>query len=583
MQKGGRSGDHIPLLPLRRMLWGLHAVDAVLLVVLGFRQLTAGLDQEAGGARELIGLLGQNPNRQFFVREVCSGQLKGFSRFDLVLIHLAGVLVIAPRLEFLERIFTRFLFIFTRGVVVSGHTPVLSLVLNHVGPSRLDRGMCTTLHMHWGMFSTFHRIPKRLRIVVDDLHACDEPHGGLLSNPGADRLGASYRPWSCQMNSALSPREIQTRLRAGASVPEVAAEAGVEVDRIEGFALPVMAERAHMTRTALGSSVRRRGDGSGHRRLGEIVRERLQARSLDADTVEWDAWRQNDLKWRLVGLLDDQAASRAAEFVFDPKGRFSIADNADARWMIGETMPGPRTDPDNENTIDFNDELALVRAVSDGPSTASGATGAPGDEVPPHDSQYGGAAHTSELDELYDMLSGVSEDSVRIYLGLDDAEGPEHGKDAADDSTPDEDQESTDDDDVASAPSLSGHSDSQGHDGVVDEAFWPTPSPDPTVTVSKDRVTDEDAAPEDGPQHELTASDVASTDESMASGQESDGSDKSVTGTAGGVTPDPSPAAPEQDPLVPDMQPSAPKRKPAKKRASIPSWDEIMFGGPSPN
>lgn len=404
------------------------------------------------------------------------------------------------------------------------------------------------------------------------------------------------------MNSALSPREIQARLRAGASVPEVAAEAGVEVDRIEGFALPVMAERAHMTRTALGASVRRRGDGSGHRRLGEIVRERLQARSLDADTVEWDSWRQNDLKWRLVGLLDDQAASRAAEFIFDPKGRFSVADNADARWMIGESLPGPQTDPDNENTIDFNDELALVRAISNRLS-GTGASGRPGDDVPPHDSQYEGAANTSELDELYDMLSGVSDDSVRIYLGLEDTVEVEDSR-----SSLDEESESLDQDDLVStstpddsssagspqesspdvppeggpqdtsADKLSEHSqpegspsaEPEGHDGVLQDAAEPL-SPAPSAADGLHAEAADEAA----------TSDATTTDTQAAPDVESGGTGKSDVGASAGVSPYQSPPAPEQDPLVPDAASTAPKRKPAKKRASIPSWDEIMFGGPS--
>lgn len=385
------------------------------------------------------------------------------------------------------------------------------------------------------------------------------------------------------MNSALSPREIQARLRAGASVPEVAAEAGVEVNRIEGFALPVMAERAHMTRTALGASVRRRGDGSGHRRLGEIVRERLQARSLDADTVEWDAWRQNDLKWRLVGLLDDQAASRAAEFVFDPKGQFSVADNADARWMIGETLPGPETDPDNENTIDFNDELALVRAISDDPSTATGATGRPGDDVPPHDSQYEGAAHTSELDELYDMLSGVSEDSVRIYLGLDDAEGTDGNTDESGESGPDEDTESMHHDDLesASAPDSPTTVDAVSQDQEVDgEDDSNEVSADPSGAVSPHGPADGDSASTDEPLEEADSAEIVVTEVSESASQVFVATHEPAAETTASVIPAPSPSSPEQDPLVPDVEPSPPKRKPAKKRASIPSWDEIMFGGP---
>lgn len=383
------------------------------------------------------------------------------------------------------------------------------------------------------------------------------------------------------MNSALSPREIQARLRAGASVPEVAAEAGVEVSRIEGFALPVLAERAHMTRTALGASVRRRGDGSGHRRLAEIVRERLQARSLDSDTVVWDAWRQNDLKWRLVGLLDDQAASRAAEFVFDPKGRFSVADNADARWMIGEMVPGPRTDPDNENTIDFNDELALVRAISNGPSTAGRATGAPGDEVPPHGSQYDRAAHTSELDELYDMLSGVSEDSVRIYLGMDDEEGSDEVHDAADDDTTSMDDVGSS---AASAPELLPIADErQPSPGVASED-----EPEATLAdkLSEHPELDESAdtgsqAPAGIPDAEPESTTSALAADEVSAVGTTAGDAVSADGSGEDESMDPSPAAPEQDALVPDVAPAAPKRKPAKKRASIPSWDEIMFGGPT--
>ncbi|MEO7586859.1 MAG: septation protein SepH [Arachnia sp.] len=376
-----------------------------------------------------------------------------------------------------------------------------------------------------------------------------------------------------RMNSALSPREIQARLRAGASIPEVAAEAGVDVDRISGFAIPVMAERAHMTRTALASTVRRRGDGSGHRRLGELIRERLQARGLDSDVVEWDSWRQNDLKWRLVGLLDEQAASRAAEFIFDPKGLFSVADNADSRWMIGEEPPGSQGDPDNENTIDFHDELALVRATSDDPSFITSGTGTPGDDVPPMESPYEASSHTSELDYLYDMLSGVSEDSVRIYLGLED--------DANSDS-PDEDTRAGEEVavDVAGetrVAAASGNADAPGttisadvsDDGASDEALADAPSEHPDL--EQGTLTGPSTADTPGPGHDAPAP-TPSPDQDPA---------RDVRSSAATPDPKPSSGTPEQDALVPETAPATPKRKPARKRASIPSWDEIMFGGPT--
>ena len=50
-----------------------------------------------------------------------------------------------------------------------------------------------------------------------------------------------------EVESQLRPREIQTRIRAGASVEQVAAMAGVALQKIERFAYPVLLER---TRTA---------------------------------------------------------------------------------------------------------------------------------------------------------------------------------------------------------------------------------------------------------------------------------------------------------------------------------------------
>lgn len=294
------------------------------------------------------------------------------------------------------------------------------------------------------------------------------------------------------MEIALTPREIQARIRGGASVAEVAEEAGVDPERIRGFAGPVLAEREHMARTALGATIRRRGDGSGHRRLGDLIRERLQVRGLDSDEIVWDAWRLPDLKWQLVGLLDDDAGTRHAEFQFDPRGRFSIAGNADARWLIGEELPNAQT-PDDENTVDFNDELALVRATMDNQPTPSAPL--PGDDVPFGDGLYGDSEHTSELDDLYDMMSGISEDSVRIYVGLD--ESPE-------DSTPEESPvaESVPQEPepvaepVAEAPLEEPEQQEQASDPVPEEPeqhalleeLEPEPEPDPKPTKRRRRA-----------------------------------------------------------------------------------------------
>nr|WP_108872091.1 septation protein SepH [Tessaracoccus timonensis] len=313
------------------------------------------------------------------------------------------------------------------------------------------------------------------------------------------------------MNSALSPREIQARIRGGESVGDVARDAGVDVSDIEGFAGPVLAEREFMVANALKSTIRRRGEQS-HRRLGELVSERLQQRGLDADAIVWDAWRQEDLRWRVVGILGDDAGTRTAEFLFDHKRRFSVADNADARWIIGEQLPD--AGGQDENTVDFNDELALLRATRE---EAQQAPASPGDDVPVADAMHDGHEDTSSLDELYDMLSGISEDSVRIYTGLSELDAIEEQSEAA-----------------------------------AEEELR-----------AENETSVEDAPPVE---EEGVASSEAPSNEEPAD-------------------PQPKVSEPVQDSLVDDPEGEAPKpkeKKPRKRRgrAHVPSWDEIMFGGP---
>ncbi|HJE52542.1 MAG TPA: DUF3071 domain-containing protein, partial [Tessaracoccus flavescens] len=91
------------------------------------------------------------------------------------------------------------------------------------------------------------------------------------------------------MANSLTPREIQARIRSGASVADVAAEAGTDVERIEAFAGPVMAEREHIAAVAQTATVRQRGEAGSHRRLGDLIERRLSSRGLDASEIVWDA------------------------------------------------------------------------------------------------------------------------------------------------------------------------------------------------------------------------------------------------------------------------------------------------------
>ena len=139
-----------------------------------------------------------------------------------------------------------------------------------------------------------------------------------------------------QMESALRPRDIQARIRAGESPEKVAAAANTSVDKIMSFATPVLAERAHIADRAQRSSVRRKAGEGPSKLLGDAVAERLRERNVSPDSVEWDAWRREDGRWTLVADYRTGEKPRHAEFIFDAPGRYVLAEDDEARWLVGE-------------------------------------------------------------------------------------------------------------------------------------------------------------------------------------------------------------------------------------------------------
>src|ERR671920_542727 len=89
----------------------------------------------------------------------------------------------------------------------------------------------------------------------------------------------------------------------------------------------------------MNSSLRPRGEASGHRSLRITVTERLISRGIDIDSVTWDSYRLDDGRWAVTADYRSGEASRHAAFTFDPRARFSVAGNDEARWLLGEHPP----------------------------------------------------------------------------------------------------------------------------------------------------------------------------------------------------------------------------------------------------
>lgn len=176
--------------------------------------------------------------------------------------------------------------------------------------------------------------------------------GVQFAAPADDKLRAALRgdrprlgQLEIEMDSALRPRDIQARIRAGETPEAVASVAQVSVEKIMPFCVPVLAERQHIAELARRSHVRRKNVEGPARRLAEVVTDRLRSRGVNPDSVQWDAWRRDDGRWAVQGSYRSGERERTALFVFDVVGRYSVADDDEARWLTGErqsTRKGPQ-------------------------------------------------------------------------------------------------------------------------------------------------------------------------------------------------------------------------------------------------
>ncbi|MDD4867225.1 MAG: septation protein SepH [Mycobacterium sp.] len=115
----------------------------------------------------------------------------------------------------------------------------------------------------------------------------------------------------------LSPKEIQAKIRAGASVEQVAAAAGADIARVRRFAHPVLLERARAAELATAAHPVL-ADGPAVLTLLETVSAALVTRGVDPDRVGWDAWRNEDSRWTVQLAWKMGHSDNVAHFCFAP-------------------------------------------------------------------------------------------------------------------------------------------------------------------------------------------------------------------------------------------------------------------------
>jgi hypothetical protein len=143
------------------------------------------------------------------------------------------------------------------------------------------------------------------------------PDERLRAAVRGDRVSAGPTRSEAEVSNVLSPREIQARIRAGASVEQVAETAGVDVSRVERFAHPVLLERSRAAELATAAHPVL-ADGPAVLTLLETVTTAMIARGLDPDATNWDAWRNEDGRWTVQLAWRAGLSNNTAHFRYTP-------------------------------------------------------------------------------------------------------------------------------------------------------------------------------------------------------------------------------------------------------------------------
>lgn len=191
-----------------------------------------------------------------------------------------------------------------------------------------------------------------------------------------DRLRAAVRGEDAQAGQTqidlevnqMRPKEIQARIRAGASVEQVAAAAGADLARIERFAHPVLLERCRAAELATAAHPML-ADGPAVLTLLEAVTTALVARGLSPECADWDAWRNEDSRWTVRLAWQAGRSDNVAHFRFTPGahgGTVTASDDA-ARELIDPDFDRPLRPLAPVAQLDFD---APVPAPTDTDSTS---------------------------------------------------------------------------------------------------------------------------------------------------------------------------------------------------------------------
>jgi hypothetical protein len=183
----------------------------------------------------------------------------------------------------------------------------------------------------------------------------------------------------------LTPRDIQARIRSGATAEGIAEESGLDLAHVLRYEGPVRAERDYMAYLAQRVEVAtplpshdgyRSAFGENPAQLGEMVAFRLEAYGVEAAAIEWDSWRRSDGTWAVVArfTLPESSAVNVgeeppAQWTFNPSRKTVVNANRWAQLLselepLDGPLPARRLSAVADRVFDFEAEKAQEEAAS---------------------------------------------------------------------------------------------------------------------------------------------------------------------------------------------------------------------------
>jgi hypothetical protein len=120
------------------------------------------------------------------------------------------------------------------------------------------------------------------------------------------------------LDATLSPREVQDMVRSGLSIEDVVSKSGAPLAYVEKFAAPVIDEIGHILKSALAvrlATLSDRFGGMNPIEFGALISDKLN--SLGASNISWSARKLGGGSWQIRCDFEQDASRNLAVWSFD--------------------------------------------------------------------------------------------------------------------------------------------------------------------------------------------------------------------------------------------------------------------------